>query len=193
MIPYDFSVLRYSYDQLTQEFINVGVVVYSHTERFLQAHLNTKYSRASKMFGRIDGVRYRAVLSHLQSELDALGVGLPQGHLFDSATSLETHLSRILPIDDSSLRFARGGTGVTDDLVKTCDKLYRRYVLCNEIEQADGRTREDVWKVFRSPLKRLDIDRRLQPKLITANDYGYEFQHAWKNGLWNLYEPISFD
>jgi len=193
MIQYDFSVLRYSYDQLTQEFINVGVVVYSNTQRFLHGRLNAKYGRASRMFGKIDGIRYRYVLSQLQGKLDALGAGLPQGNLFDSTATLETYLSRILPIDDSSLRFARGGSGVTEDLNKTCEKLYRRYVLSNDLEQVEGRTREDVWKVFRRPLKRLDIASRLQPKRIATNDYVYEFDYAWKNGIWNLYEPISFD
>jgi hypothetical protein len=33
----------------------------------------------------------------------------------------------------------------------------------------------------------------LAPKEIIAQDYKYEFEHAWKNGIWNLYEPISFD
>ena len=58
MIAYEFSVLRYTYDPLTQEFINVGVVVHSPNARFLKARVNTNYGRASKVFRRIDGARY---------------------------------------------------------------------------------------------------------------------------------------
>ena len=34
---------------------------------------------------------------------------------------------------------------------------------------------------------------RLQPKRIVGKDYDYQFDHAWKNGIWNLYEPVSMD
>jgi hypothetical protein len=57
----------------------------------------------------------------------------------------------------------------------------------------ERRSREEVWRSFRTPLERRSIADKLQPKLIVAVDYKYEFQHAWRNGVWNLYEPISFD
>jgi len=192
MKPYEFSVLRYSYDPIIQEFINVGIVVYSRTTQSLQARVNTNYGRASKMFGRIDGARYRITLRHLQNRLDELEHELSQGKLFSPVNSLEGSLSQILPADDSSLRFDRGGVGIADDINRTCQKLYERYVLANDAG-VDGRTREDVWRTFRKPLERLDIASRLVQKRIAAKDYSYEFQHAWKNGVWNLYEPISFD
>jgi hypothetical protein len=193
MIPYEFSILRYSYDPLTEEFINVGIVLYSPSAQFLQARVSTNYGRASKVFGRIDGARYRSVLRHLQGELDKLAVDLSRGQLFGLPTNLRTALSQILPIDDSSLRFDQGGAGVSNDLAKTCERVFRRYVVASEGVVAECRTREDVWRTFRKPLERLAITGRLIPKRIAAKDYGYEFEHAWKNGVWNLYEPISFD
>ena len=30
-------------------------------------------------------------------------------------------------------------------------------------------------------------------KRIIAKDYDHEFEHAWRNGTWNLYQPISMD
>jgi hypothetical protein len=193
MIPYEFSVLRYSYDPLTQEFINVGIVLHAPAAQFFQAQLNTNYGRASRVFGHIDGSRYRALLRHLQTELDKIGTELGRGQLFDAPASLESTLSRILPLDDSSLRFDRGGAGVADDLAKACERIYRRYVLSNELVVVNCKTREDVWRTFRRPLENRSIASRLAPKCIAATDYRYEFQHAWKNGVWNLYEPVSFD
>jgi hypothetical protein len=193
MIPYEFSVLRYSYDPVTQEFINVGIVLYSPSTRLLQAQINSSYGRATKVFGKIDGSRYRFVLRHLQRELETLGNDLSQGLLFDSLGNMESALARILPKDDSSLRFDRGGAGVADDMVKACDKLYRRYVVGSNPGQTEGRTREDVWRTFRKPLERLSLTNNFVPKQIAASDYVYDFQHAWKNGVWNLYEPVSFD
>ena len=193
MIAYEFSVLRYSFDPLTQEFINVGIVLYSPATRFLQARVNTNYGRASKMFGHLDGVRYRVVLRHLQAELDKLSLDMTKGQLFGLSTTLESSLSQILPIDDSSLRFDKGGAGISENLGKTCERIYHRYVLGSEVGTIECRSREDVWRTFRKPLERLAITNRLIPKKIEARDYRYEFEHAWKNGVWNLYEPISFD
>lgn len=34
---------------------------------------------------------------------------------------------------------------------------------------------------------------QLAPKKIVAPNYDYEFQHAWKNEVWHLYEPVSLD
>ena len=33
----------------------------------------------------------------------------------------------------------------------------------------------------------------MQPKRIIAKDYDHEFEHAWRNGVWNLYQPVSMD
>jgi hypothetical protein len=33
----------------------------------------------------------------------------------------------------------------------------------------------------------------MQPKRIVARDYDHEFDHAWRNGTWNLYQPVSMD
>jgi hypothetical protein len=120
MTSYEFSVLRYSFDPLTEEFINVGIVVRSQSGTFLQAKINTNYGRASKLFGGIDGARYRFVLRHLQSKLDMMASTAPQGQLFGSVASLESALSRVLPMDDSSLRFDRGGAGVSQSLGRLC-------------------------------------------------------------------------
>ena len=193
MIPYEFSILRYVHDPLTQEFANVGLILHAPELRFMQARLNTNYGRVSKMFGNIDGNRYRVALRHLQEQIDGYALQLPQLNLFDSDLRLEAFLARLLPVDDSSLRFEKGGGGVTDDPSKACEKLFTRYVTSTEGQTSEGRTREDVWRTFRRPLDRLALSKHLVPKTIAASDYTYEFEHAWKNGLWNVYEPISFD
>lgn len=31
------------------------------------------------------------------------------------------------------------------------------------------------------------------PHQISGKNYEYEFKYAWKNGVWNMQEPVSFD
>ena len=59
--------------------------------------------------------------------------------------------------------------------------------------QLPSRTDDEVWRYYRKALKMKHVLARLQPKWIIAKDDEYQFDHAWKNGLWNLYEPISMD
>jgi hypothetical protein len=193
MTPYEFSILRYTHDPVTREFINVGIVLHSASAGFLEARLNMNYGRATKFFGHVDGSRYRFVLRHVQDTIEKFSRDLLQPSLFGESSSLERFLNRILPVDDSSLQFAAGGAGLSDDLRVTLDKLYRRYVITGEVSQSECKTRDDVWRIFRKPMDRLAISDKLHPKRISAKDYQYEFQHAWKNGIWNVCEPVSFD
>jgi hypothetical protein len=50
-----------------------------------------------------------------------------------------------------------------------------------------------VWRVFKKELEARHVLSRLQPKRIIARDYDYEFEHAWENQNWHVYEPVSFD
>lgn len=72
--------------------------------------------------------------------------------------------------------------------------LYERLVKRYEARpEPTGRNDEDVWKTFKTELEPRNVLNHLQPKRISARDYEYEFEHAWKNETWRVYEPISFD
>lgn len=192
-VKYYFSVLRYAYDPLTQEFVNIGVVVYAPGHDFIAAECTSHYSRISKMFRRVDGPTFRGLTRYIEHQVERLRDDLSKGALFQDA-SLESILSKILPDDESAIRFSPGGAGITDDPQKALSALYERYVAryesSTEIVRRDD---EDVWRIFRDPMVKTHAITRLVPKKITAPNYEYEFQHSWKNGVWHLYEPISFD
>jgi len=59
--------------------------------------------------------------------------------------------------------------------------------------QLPSRTDDEVWRYYRKALETKQVLARLQAKWIIAKDDEYQFDHAWKNGTWNLYEPISMD
>jgi DUF3037 family protein len=190
---YRFSVLRFVYDAVTEEFVNVGVVVYCPEKGYLKACCSSNYGRISKLFHRIDGAKFRQTVRFVQDQIGLLGREISAGQLFEGKYSLDQLLSRILPIDDSSLRFSRGGAGLSDDLESTLTVLFNRYVDSYGHSGEVRRDDEEVWRSFRDPFERHHVAARLIPKRIVAKDYDYEFQHTWKNGLWNLYEPVSFD
>lgn len=192
--PYIFSVLRFIYDPLTLEFVNVGIVVYSPETKLLQAHCTQHYSRISKLFVSFDGVRLRQTLRFIQDQINDIGREMGTRLQFHPPSSMHEILNSVLPSDDSSLQFAKGGVGITDDINSTVQALFSRYVERYTANQdSTARDDDDVWKSFRTSFDRKNITPNLVPKRIVAKDYDYEFQRAWKNGSWHLYEPISFD
>jgi hypothetical protein len=190
-----FSLLRYIYDPLTQEFINIGVVLYSPAHEFLRASFTTRYGRISRMFGRIDGASFRATANYIERKVSELNERIARGVLFkDAKESLESLLSAVLPPDDSAIRFAFGGVGISDDPARTLDELFSRYVARYENpNEFVRRDEDDVWRVFQEPLRAKRVYSHFESKRIATKDYEYVFQRSWRNGIWHLFEPVSFD
>lgn len=192
--PYSFCVLRYVHDPVTQEFINIGVAVYSPEHGFLRAICATHYARITRMFARIDGNRFRELMRYLQDKLNELGSQKLLLSL-DRAAPIDQLLARVLPPDDSSIQFSPASVGLSRDLDRTIEELFERYVnLYTPGSDTTRRNDEDVWRgVYREPLRLHGVSAHLAPKRIVAPNYEYEFQHAWKNRVWHVYEPVSFD
>lgn len=192
---FHFSLLRYVYDPLTQEFVNIGVVLYSPSQNFLRATFTSRYGRISKMFGRIDGASFRATTSYIERRVSDVSDRMARGLLFkDPKESLQTILNEVMPEDDTAIRFVFGGVGITESPAQTLEELFGRYVTRYENPSEIARRDEnDVWRVFQEPLRTKEVFPHFEPKVITAPNYEYEFERSWKNGTWHLFEPVSFD
>ena len=190
-----FSLMRYIYDPLSQEFVNIGVVIYSPDIAFLRATFTTRYRRISKMFGHIDGASFRGLSRYIENKIAILSDEMGKGLLFkDPMRDLQSILGEILPADEGAIRFVAGGVGITEDPSKSLETLYQRYVSRYENpNDTVRRDEDDVWKSFQEPLRTKRVYTQLVPKKITAPDYEYQFERSWKNGKWHVFEPVSFD
>jgi len=193
--PYTFSVLRYIHDPVTQEFVNIGVALYSQKAGFFRATCTTHYGRITNLFNKIDGNRFRQLTRYIQEQVNAIGAGLTSELPFEANRTIENLLGRVLPPDDSSIQFSRPvGVGLSVDLEKALAELFDRYVeryaTRSDVPRRDD---DDIWRVFREPLDNLAVTPHLTPKRIVAPSYEYEFERAWKNKIWHVYQPVSFD
>jgi hypothetical protein len=194
MIPYTFSVLRYVHDGVTNEFVNVGVALYSGDVSYLKAKCTIQYGRITQVFDRIDGDRFKQLVRHIEEEVARVGDRVKQRALpfAELDTKIESLLRQVLPPDDSGIQFSPAAWGVSADLDRTLHELYERYVeRYTGSQEVLSRSDDEVWRVFRDELDRRNV--RLAPKKITAPDYEYQFRAAWKNDVWHVYEPVSFD
>jgi hypothetical protein len=189
---YSTIILRYVHDVVTGEFANIGVVLYAPEQRFLEARFATSYERLNAIFLKIDHLHFRALMRYMANRFEELSGEIREGLHIRPVNALAEIVKQILPPDDSSLQWSQQGGGITDDPSRVLSELYKRMVErfiagATQISRND----EEMAKSFKAKLGRLAT--RLSEKTIETKDYQYDFQFAWKNDIWHLYEPVSFD
>ena len=189
---YSTITLRYLHDVVTGEFANIGVVLYSAEQRYLEARFTTSYERLNAIFLKIDHLHYRALMRYMANRFDEIAADIRDGLHVPPVTALKEIVRQVLPPDDSSLQWSDKGGGFTEDLAKTMDELFKRLVerYVMGAEQV-SRTDDEIAKPFKAKLGR--VAEKLAEKKIETKDYQYDFRFAWKNDIWHLYEPVSFD
>ncbi|HUD82049.1 MAG TPA: DUF3037 domain-containing protein [Candidatus Saccharimonadales bacterium] len=189
---YSTITFRYVHDVVTGEFANIGVVLYSPEQRFLEARFATSYERLNAIFLKIDHLHYRALMRYLANRFEEIAAEIRDGLHIPPLTALNEIVRQVLPSDDSSLQWSQQGGGFTEEPEKTLDELYKRFVerYIAGAEQV-SRSDEEIARPFKAKLGRMA--EKLAEKKIETKDYQYDFRFAWKNEIWHLYEPVSFD
>jgi hypothetical protein len=192
---FTYTVLRYVHDIATGEFVNMGVALYAPEAKYVSAICNPRYGRLSKMFLDVNGENLRSLMHYIQARFEECAIKLKNELALESEPKNVMEIAAgILPRDDSSLQWSEPNGGTTEDPGATLEQLYVRLVEKYEQRaQLPSRSDDDVWKHYRKELETKQVLARLQTKRIIAQDYDYEFEHAWKNGEWNLFEPVSMD
>jgi hypothetical protein len=192
MKPFQFLTLRYLHDAITGEFANLGVVVYVPGE-FLGARFNHRTGRLRAIFGQVENPHLKSLLGYLDRRIQSLAAEIP-GALIERHPKLQQVANSILPPDDSAVQWSGEQSGLTRNPAEELERLFARLVTHYE-ERADKRHRtdQDVWRAFSQPLREKRVLDKLTEKTLVAKDFEHTFEHAWKNGVWNLYEPLAFD
>lgn len=189
---YSIMTLRYVHDVVTGEFANIGVVLYAPGQRFLEARFATSYERLNAIFLKIDHLHFRALMRYMTNRFEELGAEIRDGLNVPPVNALPEMVKQVLPPDDSSLQWSQPGGGITDDPARALGETYKRLVERFIAGAAQvSRTNEEIAKPFKAKLGKMV--ERLSEKAIETKDYQYNFQLAWKNDIWHLYEPVSFD
>jgi hypothetical protein len=101
---------------------------------------------------------------------------------------------KAMAADDSALQWSPVGSGLTDNAEATLARLFDRLVLANDDRTAPRRrVDEEVWRPVRDKLAERNIHVPFEEKVVSGTLDSITFQHAWKNGRWHVYEPVSLD
>lgn len=193
MKTYQYQLIRYMHDQFTGEFLNLGVVVLSPENQFLDCKVVTMYHRLNNFFPQANGRLVIRILKHFKNEIKLVSEKL--GELFQPIDNLANITNRILPKDDSAIYLSEVKVAIDIDLGAALDDLYRdmvgKYLI--KPENTNTLTDEDVWKTkYKKYFDQYKISNHLvKHEIATSNDV-FTFDKSWKNEIWHCYEPVSF-
>ena len=191
--PYSYALLRYVHDVLTGEFVNVGVVIYLPSLGVVRFKMRSTIGRLKGVFPDIDRRAFITAMSAVRRGLQNVSRRERDAGLFRSEGDAASIGRRAVPADDSSLQWSPPGTGLTADPEETLTRIFERYVSRYDTHHRARRSDDDVWRPVRQKLEERHLARHFQEKAISGGLDDIVFKHAWKNGRWHVYEPLSFD
>ncbi|MGJ4882398.1 DUF3037 domain-containing protein [Bradyrhizobium sp. HKCCYLRH1065] len=190
---YGFTVLRYVHDVLTAEFVNVGLVMYLPKDGRILARTRHTMGRLRGVFPDLDRAAFLSAMRNVSRGFRKIARRRPAADMFSSNQSVLTIAREAVPHDDSSLQWSSVGGGFTSNPQETFERLYYQFVSRYDQKATHRRTDDEVWRPVLVRLAELNLDSKLQEKVIASTVDDVTFKHAWKNGQWHVYEPVSFD
>lgn len=195
---YTFTVLRYVHDRITGEFVNVGMVAFLHPSSgrpgCLKVMTRRTIGRMRDMFPDLIRSEFLSAMASINRAARKLDTEIKQDALgIMSDLDATAYARRILVQDDSALQWSSVGGGITDDFELTFERIFQRHVAKYDERSVVRRSDDEVWKPVRQLLDQRRVPVDLQEKTISGDGDRIHFQHAWKNGVWHAYEPLSFD
>jgi Protein of unknown function (DUF3037) len=190
---YSYVVLRYIHDVLTSEFVNVGVVMYVPAQGRMLSRTRHTISRLRGVFPDLERTAFTSMMSNVSRGLRRLAKRKLKTPLFNSAEVITALVREAVPADDSSLQWSPLGAGITANVNETFEQLYDRFVSRYDTISTHRRTDDEIWRPVLLKLEERHLASQLQEKVIVGSLDDVTFKHAWKNGHWNVYEPVSFD
>ena len=191
--PYSFVVLRYVHDIVTGEFVNVGLILLVPDERILKWRTRKTIGRIKSVFPDLDREAFVTAMRNVERGMRSSAKQLPKEGLFGDGKGLASYAKSVVPSDDSSLQWSPVSSGLTSDPSKTFERLFERFVGRYDVVVKARKTDEDIWRPVRTLLTERKLDVSLERKVISGKTDSIEFKHAWKNGRWHAYEPVSLD
>jgi hypothetical protein len=192
MKGYEYQLVRYIHDMVTEEFVNVGIVFYVSDENYLKSRSTRRYKRVSDFFGHISGDFLISSLKHIDKSVAKAAL---DPKVFISHDSLDHITSAILPKNDSALQLSEIHKGITLDAQKTFESLYQRYIGVFETSAVrHTRSDDDAWRrTYKKYFDNYGITKKLKEHSIKTSIKEFKFEHSFKNHIWHCFEPVSFD
>lgn len=195
MQTFEYQILRYMPDRVNGEFLNLGIVIFQAEGAQIEYKLISKAGRISEVF---PGTNSRFLLKTIEQ----LKVNL--GHIKSQQTnklslepigSVDALTRKVLPKDDSALIFTCTEKTLDVSIEAAISYLYKRLISIHQnTEEKEIRQDKEVWtKVYKKYFENAGITNHLRQHIVRTKYDEFNFDHSWKNGHWNFFEPIALN
>ena len=196
---YSFCFLRYHHDMIGGEFGNVGVLLWAPDSQFLGFICTPRYSRLSKFFLDFDADDYRGLVSRLTTQFSqlaeeyAMDKYLPA--VLEKPNSARELATMVIPEDDGAIRWSKSQGGLTENPEVELAAIFEKFVDAkNRSMLSDRRDDKAVYDTVYKPIFNDEVIKPvIKPHEVVSKLANYNFDNAWKNGAWNVFETLSFD
>lgn len=190
-----YQILRYLPDRVSGEFVNLGIVAYDSSNRSLQSKFITRIGNISSFFPNINSRYLIKSIKSIQDNLFTFSNSLVSEITFGHIENIDKITERVLPKDDSALVFSEVKKTLDIEVSSTVNDLFNRFINIHFSEEDDEVRRDkEVWnKVYKKHFDEQGISSHLHHHKIKTQNDELEFDKAWKNGVWNCFETVSFN
>jgi len=191
--PCEALILQYVHDVRSRERLNFGILLVCPQKRFVSFRGLERFGRIKAAFPAVNTTSLKDFCRGLHKLIaaqknDQLCIDWEQER---GAVAMFRKL--IVP-SDSAIEASDVLKGVTASPEQTLQWLYSEYVPQEPIKT---RPREDgdVWTDFAKKLhsKNANILGKFITRRIEATHYEHTFKYVYKNGVYNIIQPLSFD
>lgn len=197
---YTYCLLKYKHSPFLDESVNVGVLIYFGNSQTFSFKYSKNLSRIKSIYNNVPEKTIKEYLRQIHSRL--LKFQSSDKDIFPlNDLNLRDFLNlNVLPIDASVLQFTSFRTDVLEideSIIK--EIIFEQYFI-EDIKNTNNQSQEPkLISHLYSELKKSGFyevvnKNRVQKDFNVKTDTGnFNFDFAWKNGVWNLVKPVGFD
>ncbi len=199
---YTYCVLKYQHSPFLNESLNIGVLIYFHDSQNLVYTFSKGLSRVKSIYSNVPEKTIREYIKQIEKILIHFGKFKSELIPLGGARNFSEFVSKNLIVHDSScLQFDGFRTQNKYDFTDIAiSQAITRKVLINDFKTSSLQPQEP--KIIKSlflELNQSGFQNKANPKRyvkdfsIPTSTGNFNFDFAWKNGVWNLIKPVGFD
>jgi len=194
MQTFDYQILRYMPDRVNGEFLNLGIVMFQVETAQIEFKFISKTGRISEVFPGTNSRFLIKTIERIKINLTSFKELQTQKLTLEPIISLDSLTRKVLPKDDSALFFTNTEKTLDVSIEVASGYLFKRLISMHQnIEEKEIKQDKEVWsKVYKKYFEEAGITHHLRQHQIKTKFDEFNFDHSWKNGHWNFFEPISF-
>lgn len=197
---YTYCLLKYKHSPFLDESVNVGVLIYFGNSQTFSFKYSKNLSRIKSIYNNVPEKTIKEYLRQIHSRL--LKFQSSDKDIFPlNDLNLRDFLNlNVLPIDAAVLQFTSFRTDVQEiDESIIEDIIFEQYFI-EDIKNTNNQSQEPKLishlysELRKSGFYEVVNKNRVQKDFNVKTDTGnFNFDFAWKNGVWNLVKPVGFD